>query len=53
MCGVDSEDITIKCHSFLQIYVKSAYFGRKKKLDKKAMCSGEKGRKSDFQNMIL
>ena len=46
MCEVDSENITIKCYSFLQIYVKSAYFGRKKNLDKKAMCNGEKGIKA-------
>ena len=42
-CGVDSKSFDISCFSFMSIYVQTAYFGRKKKLNKKQMCNGNEG----------
>ena len=39
-CAVDGEPIDITCHSFLNIYITSAVYGRKKANGKK-LCNGK------------
>ena len=45
LCGVNSEDINIKCHSFLTIFIESFSYGRNSTKGKE-LCDGEKTRDS-------
>ena len=44
-CGVDGEEINIVCHSFLNVYIRTAYFGRYR-ANVRNLCNGEKGQDS-------
>ena len=41
-CGVDGEPIDIQCHSFLSIYIRTAYFGRYR-ANVRNLCNGKMG----------
>ena len=43
MCALNSEEIELKCHTFLSVYIKSVTYGRNSTLGKE-LCDGEKPR---------
>ena len=45
MCALNSEEIELRCHTFLSIYIKSVTYGRNSTLGKE-LCDGEKPKDS-------
>ena len=45
MCAINSEDLEIKCHSFLSVFIESFSYGRNATKGKE-LCDGEKKRDS-------
>ena len=42
ICGLDSEDYTLTCNSFLTIYATKVTYGRNNTIDRKELCDGER-----------